>query len=565
MFLDEGQWSKKTVGLSLLLLTFYSYHAWSYSFLNDDAYISFRYAAHWVDFGELSYNLGERTEGYTNFLWVALLALGYLLGGDIPQLSLYLSIGLAMFTVLGSALYSSRLEHDVQRKVPRVLMTLSLLALSPSFACWSTGGLEVQLFTACYSLALILSARAWRIQELVSPNLRQKLLGGGWAGLALALASMARPEGLLLFAVLGFYRILKLLQIRAWLKSCDYGAIIGFSIIYLPYFMWRYEYYGYIFPNTYYAKVGASGFWAPGIRYVAEFLVFQPWLMIALGLMTYAKMTNKTLSENVNQSRFQNLWLIALLTGLAHCIHVARVGGDFMALHRFLVPLLPLAAIFASKFLLYSPKLRKPGPDHFDQIENQESQEQKPLGKELNQAFPNKALVLRLGFLISLGVMSMYIHEDANRIGSRNGVDSIGWLRQFAEQCATTGQFIQQHTDPQVKLATTAAGALPFYAQRYTVDLLGLNDEWIAHHVPARGHRPGHTKSAPFRYPIDQKVDLLIYHPSFSKRASRPSSRMKRALNPFGYEWQSYQVPQLQPNWWNVWVKNGVEIDRALP
>ena len=91
------------------------------------------------------------------------------------------------------------------------------------------------------------------------------------------------------------------------------------------------------------------------------------------------------------------------------------------------------------------------------------------------------------------------------------------------------------------------------------------DDEWIAHHVPARGHRPGHTKAAPFRYPIDKKVDLLIYHPSFSKWAHRPSLRMKKALQPYGYEWKSYRVPNLNPQWWSVWIKSGIKINQALP
>ncbi len=41
----------------------------------DDAYISFRYAANYLTGHGLVYNYGERVEGYTNFLWVMLLAL----------------------------------------------------------------------------------------------------------------------------------------------------------------------------------------------------------------------------------------------------------------------------------------------------------------------------------------------------------------------------------------------------------------------------------------------------------------------------------------------------------
>ncbi len=558
MGLGLGSWSKKTLALSLAFMSAYVAHVWSYSFLNDDAYISFRYALNWVDFGEVTYNLGERVEGYTNFLWVALLALGYRLGADIPNLSIYLSIGLGLITVMGSALYSAHLESAVSKKQKRVLLTLILLSLSPSFACWTTGGLEVQLFTACYTLSVLLSVRAWQIQDQKNISSQQKSKAGVWAGSVLALASMTRPEGLLLFASLGLFRILSLGKQRAWLKASDYGAIIGFSLIYLPYFIWRYQYYGYAFPNTYYAKVGASGFWRPGLNYVGEYLLFHAWLPLVFALKAWFSL-GKPKAADALCYKSKYLWPAFLISAFAHSLHVARVGGDFMALHRFLVPLLPLAAILASEYLvgLYKPS------DANEQNVAKEQNIAKVQDMQTKNSIP-KSLVLILGLLITLTSMAFYIHQDANRIGSRNGVDSIGWLRQFSEQCAITGKFIREHTDPKIKLATTAAGALPFYAQRYTLDLLGLNDEWIAHHVPARGHRPGHTKSAPFKYPIDQKIDLLVYHPSFSHRASRPSSRMQRALQPFGYEWKSYQVPQLQPSWWSVWQKKDVNIKSDL-
>ena len=41
--------------------------------LADDAFISFRYSRNWANGEGLVYNAGERVEGYTNFLWVAVL------------------------------------------------------------------------------------------------------------------------------------------------------------------------------------------------------------------------------------------------------------------------------------------------------------------------------------------------------------------------------------------------------------------------------------------------------------------------------------------------------------
>ena len=65
--------------LGTLALAFW--HARVYQFLTDDAYISFRYADNFARGDGLVFNPGgERVEGYTNFLWVLLLAGGRLAG-----------------------------------------------------------------------------------------------------------------------------------------------------------------------------------------------------------------------------------------------------------------------------------------------------------------------------------------------------------------------------------------------------------------------------------------------------------------------------------------------------
>src|SRR5215468_3827839 len=57
------------------------WHAAVYWFLTDDGYISFRYARNLAHGHGLVFNPGhERVEGYTNLLWVLILAAGNLLG-----------------------------------------------------------------------------------------------------------------------------------------------------------------------------------------------------------------------------------------------------------------------------------------------------------------------------------------------------------------------------------------------------------------------------------------------------------------------------------------------------
>src|SRR5688572_25748974 len=50
------------------------WHARGYDFFADDAFIALRYSEALIARGELSYNPGERVEGFTSPLWVLLVA-----------------------------------------------------------------------------------------------------------------------------------------------------------------------------------------------------------------------------------------------------------------------------------------------------------------------------------------------------------------------------------------------------------------------------------------------------------------------------------------------------------
>src|SRR5262245_5079445 len=69
-------------------------HAAAYWFLTDDAFISFRYARNFSAGAGLVFNPGfERVEGYSNFLWVLILAAGNRLGWAPHEAANWLSAG----------------------------------------------------------------------------------------------------------------------------------------------------------------------------------------------------------------------------------------------------------------------------------------------------------------------------------------------------------------------------------------------------------------------------------------------------------------------------------------
>ena len=495
----------------LLLCVVYVVHTLLYNFLNDDAYISFRYAQNLALHGELTYNLGERVEGYTNFLWTVLMALVLALGGEIEFWSKALGIlaGVATFECL------FRFFRDDLQKPVAGLLSILLLCISPSFSCWSTGGLEVMLFTFFLTGGAIALSRECLSEKAVRSTC--------W----FALAALTRPEGLIAFGLAGLCLLIH------WKKNGDRRlfrrGLMGagwFIILYLPYFAWRVWYYGWLFPNTYYVKTGAEGLWNPGWRYVYDWIQTN----VLWGLPLAFIVRWRSLPE-------ASMWLksISAVFVSVFVVHVARVGGDFMDMHRFLVPVLPLLALVAGCAFI--------------------ELHERMLGVPQRKAISMIALVL---LIVGGSVFAKSEADDALKVGSHGGVDSIGWLKMFAEQCKHAGLWLREHTSVDASIATTAAGTIPFYSRLYTVDILGLNDEWVAHNVPARGHRPGHTRVAPESYLASKSVDFLIYHPRYSEAPIRAGSRRLRGASgeQIQYRWQTHKVPNLSPPYFGFWQKS---------
>ena len=71
------------------------------------------------------------------------------------------------------------------------------------------------------------------------------------------------------------------------------------------------------------------------------------------------------------------------------------------------------------------------------------------------------------------------------------------------------GLAIATHTSPDAIIAVHAAGQIPYYSERRTIDLLGLNDPVIAHGPRRTSFYPGHDKWN-YEYSIGQLQPDLI-------------------------------------------------------
>jgi hypothetical protein len=80
---------------AFLLFSLQAYYAMRASrfTLVDDAYISLRYAWQWINGAGVVWQSGDRVEGYTNFLQVALLAVGMYTGADGEMVAYIIGVG----------------------------------------------------------------------------------------------------------------------------------------------------------------------------------------------------------------------------------------------------------------------------------------------------------------------------------------------------------------------------------------------------------------------------------------------------------------------------------------
>ena len=264
----------------------------------------------------LRYNVGPQQpeEGYSNFLWVAVCAFVEYLELEItfwaPMLG-FVCGSLLLYLVFGT------LRRDFSIGLGVAFSITLGLGLFPPYALWSTGGLG----TMAFALSTFATAYFLVLHPAGIAPYR-----GALAGVAMALL---RTEGIawaLLIALLGILTR-RMRGEAVWRPVAVYVAIVGtaFSV----YFAWRYSYYQLLFPNPVYAKVGFSLEVAlRGFRYVATFaLTFvTPLLLLpAAGYMAWREAPKP----------------VALALGtlsLAFPAYAVMVGGDWMAMGRFLIP-----------------------------------------------------------------------------------------------------------------------------------------------------------------------------------------------------------------------------------
>ena len=330
--------TKRTLSLilTLLALTWALWDAWRRAWHCDDAFISFRYALHLAEGDGLVYNAGERVEGYTNFAWTILVALGDWCGLD--PLDTTTTLGLLAFA--GTLWLLAHASRSMQPAGGRRgwWLPLAALGMASTFHAriFATSGLETSLFTLLATATLVFAAEArtpW-----------------AWGRVAIlgVLCSFTRPDGLLFLGSAA--AAVFLLDIRR--RRYDHTRVFTVTTATLlgPYLIWKLAYYGALLPNTFHAKSAGMAYWEQGWRYLFSFFSHYPTLALTLlAIPTTSSLAARSGEFARPSMRQALLWGVPPLLFL---IYVARVGGDFM-FARFCVPVVPLLLLNLEALLVH--------------------------------------------------------------------------------------------------------------------------------------------------------------------------------------------------------------------
>jgi hypothetical protein len=418
------------------------------SWITDDAFISFRYAQNLVAGHGLVYNVGERVEGYTNFLWTMLAALALWLGGDLVFLSYLGGVILALSIVLLSYWLARRLLGPVW-----ALVAALIVATSQSLLVYTArgAGLETGLFAL-----LVLAGGAFYLQSRF-----------GWCGLLYALATLTRPEGALVMGLTLAHGWFVLLADRRPTTDDRQGdevtsdasrvtrhpapdtrhstpgtRLLGvYLLIVLPYFVWRLSYYGDPLPNTFYAKAGG------GAQQILRGLEYAGGFALALGGPLLLVTIGPWVASWRSAVRDWRGYLALLL--IVYTAYIIAVGGDHFPGERFFVSLVPWLALLIAGGLawLYAwlrerPPLRRAAP---------------ALLAVLLVAYSAYALARSAAFDTVIG-----------------GDDESVWIWR------ELGWWFNDHAAADESIAALGAGAIAYYSDRPVIDLLGLTEKHIA-------------------------------------------------------------------------------------
>jgi len=435
----------------------------------EDAQITFRYALRASEGYPLGFwnQQGPSVSGFTSLLWTLLLipiskawesdaVAAMALGAKL------VSIGVILGFMFFAYRFAARAQDLRERGLAYGLVSSSLvIGLTAPIGWYATSGME----TVAFSVIVLLC--------VVAPRVNPARLG--LMSLLGISAVLLRPEGVL-FACVGLFQPGPMRSRRdiSILARGNLPVLVSLAA-FVAYVAYQVSQFGYPMPNTVYAKSG-DGLFDPmylfwGAVYWAQVAKQYP---LALAVVSLSALLLLLLRRRF-APRDRILIAKIILTSAIFVLAIARSGGDnasaFPYLRHFLI-LLPSLALLVGYAVSYL------------------------------SAIWRRSLLVTAVFVVAFGQLASthlpWGEYERPSLTQRLTTHSTAfdWLdRNFGEYRPT--------------MATSMAGQLPLYLDNFRfLDMLGLNDEFIAHNGVPDEISPVDSKTA-VNFILDQRPDLI--------------------------------------------------------
>jgi hypothetical protein len=323
-----------------------------------------------------------------------------------------------LFALL-SCIFTFKLSKEIVPLDSQIPAILGTLSITvlSPFLAWSMGGLETIFFSSLIVALVYLELLGTQSMKHGSPVI-------------LFLIAVTRPEGAMVSVIWLLYRIrMQTTKLKITLRE-----FLLFFILFSIFLGLRYSTYGYLLPNTAYRKVSPSlANTLEAGKWLISFITLRP----LFGIILLGGVSTILLDSSMLKQSALPFGIIISFIGF-----ILISGRGWMPHHRLLTPIIPLLAIPITA--LYKIPKRK-------------------LIKMI------VAVITVLGIGIELYLANTLYKPLSIEFGN------------FTEGLIQAGKWIRENTDSEDIIAVVDAGALAYYAERPTIDIIGLNNEVIAH------------------------------------------------------------------------------------
>lgn len=385
----------------------------------DDAWIYMVYGRSLAESGLLAYNEGVAATGCTGPAWAVVVALSHLLSGSLSGTIALVKLAGSLFFI-GSAAATSLIVQQITEDRLAALLGGAIAALSTTMSQAALSGMEVTLagFLSLSAVGCLLKKWHWG------------------AGVLMAVALLTRPEAALLTIMLAGAAMLLAEDLQKRM-SAGIALLLPSLILGIGWLTLNYASSGRPLPATFYMKGQSSLLALPGRM---TMVVWEIYSIVPpfFGLIGFASLAGY-FAPNADR-RLMILPLAALTLFLASAVVTAPSDPGAFYFIRYYLPAVSLG-ILATVIGAWQAGAWLQARHHW-----------LPLGLLAAWGF--------VGAIVTAWPLSVRLHNDTRNINE---------VQRFL------GVWLKERISENDALATVDAGAVRYFSDRFTVDLIGLN------------------------------------------------------------------------------------------